>query len=137
EVQELLNKDRSAFDKKYGASFTFWMLMDTNMNLQWAPPSVEPYKQPEDWTKGKTKGFSQYDNIKPTGTSAEGIASGQIDKIWGKTLPKLLLASSDEEFDQLFARFLEDRRKAGYDKVMAYQQKAYEENLKKIEQFTK
>ncbi|MBJ8192207.1 ABC transporter substrate-binding protein, partial [Bacillus cereus] len=94
DVQELLNKDRSAFDKKYGASFTFWMLMDTNMNLQWAPPSVEPYKQPEDWTKGKTKGFSQYDNIKPTGTSTEGIASGQIDKIWGKTLPKLLLASS-------------------------------------------
>ncbi|TQR99018.1 extracellular solute-binding protein [Paenibacillus ottowii] len=137
EVLELLNKDRSAFDKKYGASSTFWMLMDTNMSLQWAPPSVEPYKQPEDWTKGKTHSFSQYENIKPTGTSAEGIASGQIDKIWGKALPKLLLASSDEEFDQLFARFLEDRRKAGYDKVLAYQQKAYEENLKKIEEFTK
>lgn len=135
EVLDLLNKDRTAFDKKYGASFTFWMLMDTNMNLKWAPPSVEPAKQPEDWTKGKTYGFSQYDNTVPTGTSAEGIANSKINQAWGRTLPKLLLASSDSEFDQLFEQFLKDRDEAGYDKVKAYQAKAFAENQKKIEAF--
>ncbi|MFB5673810.1 ABC transporter substrate-binding protein [Paenibacillus terreus] len=135
EVLDLLNKDRTAFDKKYGASFTFWMLMDTNMNLKWAPPSAEPAKQPEDWTKGKTYGFSQYDNTIPTGTSAEGIANSKINQAWGRTLPKLLLAASDSEFDQLFEKFLKDRDEAGYDKVKAYQEKAFAENQKKIEAF--
>jgi putative aldouronate transport system substrate-binding protein len=137
EVLDLLNKDRSAFDKKYGSSFTFWMLMDTNMNLQWSPPSVEPAKQPEDWTKGKTKSFSQYDNINPTGTSEEGIAGNKLAQNWGKTLPKLLLAKSDADFDQIFAKFQKDRQAGGLDKIQAYQQKAFEENMKKIAQFTK
>ncbi|MDP4097341.1 extracellular solute-binding protein [Paenibacillus sp. P96] len=137
EVLDLLNTDRTAFDKKYGASFTFWMMMDTNMNLKWAPPSVEPVKQPEDWTKGKTYSFSQYDNTDPTGTSEEGIAKSKIDQAWSKTLPKLLLAASDSEFDQLFEKFLKDRDEAGYDKVKAYQAKAFAENQKKIESFVK
>src|SRR5690606_17161545 len=45
EVLELLNSDRTAFDQKYGASHTFWMLMDTDMQLQWQPPTSEPFKQ--------------------------------------------------------------------------------------------
>lgn len=137
EALELLNKDRSAFDKQYGASYTFWMLMDTNMNLQWVPPSVEPSKQLEDWTKGKTKSFSQFDQINPTGNSEEGIANTKIGQLWGKTLPKLLLAKTDEEFDKLFDEFLKKREEAGYEKVRAYQQQKYEENVKRLEEFLK
>jgi putative aldouronate transport system substrate-binding protein len=113
------------------------MLMDTNMNLKWAPPSVEPAKQPEEWTKGKTKSFSQYDNINPTGTSEEGIASNKIAQNWGKTLPKLLLTKSDAEFDQVFDKFQSDRKAAGLDKIQAYQQREFEANNKKIAQFSK
>ncbi|MDO3681997.1 extracellular solute-binding protein [Paenibacillus ehimensis] len=137
EVLDLLNKDRSAFDKKYGASHTFWMLMDTNMSLKWAPPSVDPIKQPEAWTRGKTKSFSQYDNIVPTGNSVEGIANTKIAQLWGKALPKLLLAKSDAEFDQLFDKFQKDRQAAGWEKVRAYQQKEFEANSQKIAQFAK
>jgi putative aldouronate transport system substrate-binding protein len=113
------------------------MLMDTNMNLQWAPPSVEPIKQPEDWTKGKSKSFSQYDNIVPTGTSEEGIANTKMAQAWGKTLPKLLLAKTDAEFDQLLDKYQKDRKAAGLDKVEAYKQKEFESNNKKIAQFSK
>ncbi|MEC0231396.1 type 2 periplasmic-binding domain-containing protein [Paenibacillus alba] len=137
EVLDLLNKDRASFDKKYGSSYTFWMLMDTNMNLKWSPPSVEPIKQPEEWTKGKTKSLSQYDNIIPTGTSVEGIANSKIAQNWGKTLPKLLLTKSDAEFDQLFDKFQKDRIAAGLDKVQAYEQKEFESNTKKIAEFSK
>lgn len=135
EVLDLLNKDRSAFDKKYGASYTFWMLMDTNMNLKWAPPSVEPSKQLEDWTKGKTTSFSQFDQINPTGNSEEGIANSKIGQAWGKTLPKLILSKSDAEFDKVFQEFLDKRTSAGFEKVQAYQQKKYEENVVKLKEF--
>jgi putative aldouronate transport system substrate-binding protein len=137
DVLELLNKDRSAFDKKYGSSLTFWMMQDTNMILQWQPPSVEPFKQMEDWTKGKTTSFSQYDNINPTGNSAEGIASTKIAQSWGKTLPKLLISKSDEEFDKIWNEFLEKRDKAGFDKVEAYKQAKFEDNVKKLAEFLK
>ena len=132
EALELLNKDRSAFDKQFGSSFTFWMMQDTNMILQWAPPSVEPSKQLEDWTKGKSVSMSQFDNIAPTGNSDEGVANSKMAQLWGKALPKLLMAKSDADFDKIWSKYQEDIKAAGKDKVDAYKQKAYEENVKKL-----
>lgn len=133
EVLELMNSDRTAFDQQYGASYKYWMLMDTNMNLKWAPETAEPMKQLEDWTKGKTVSFAAFDGINPTGNSAEGVAASKIGQEWGKTLPKLLLAKSDKEFDEIFDEFLEKREDYGYDKVEEYKQTIYEENLAKLE----
>jgi len=135
EALELLQTDRSAFDKQYGSSFTFWMLMDTNMNLQWAPPSVEPFKQMEDWTKGKTYSFSQFDLLDPPANSEEGIAKTKIDQEFGKALPKLLLAKSEAEFDKIWNDYLAERDKAGWEKLQAYRQMKYEENVKKLAEF--
>lgn len=132
EVLDLLNSDRAAFDKKYGASFTYWMLMDTNLQLKWAPPSSAPIKAMEDWTKGKTVSYAVFDNTKPTGDNAEGIANTKIEQLFGATLPKLLMAKSDAEFDSIFAEFKKKRDEAGFDKVMAYKQKQYESNKTKL-----
>ncbi|XID92466.1 extracellular solute-binding protein [Paenibacillaceae bacterium WGS1546] len=137
EALELMNRDRSAFDKEYGASHTFWMLMDTNMQLQWQPPSVEPFKQLEDWTKGKTKSFSEFDLINPPATSTEGINATKIGNEWGKVLPKLILANSEADFDKTFQEFIDKRDKTGYAELMAYRQTKYEENVKKLEEFLK
>ena len=133
EVLDLLNKDRAAFDQQYGASFKYWMLMDTNMSLAWAPPASEPFKQMEDWTKGKTVSYAEFDGISPTGTSAEGVAASKIAQEWGKTLPKLLLAKSDKEFDKIFEGFLKKRDSFGYEKVEKYQQEIYEKNKEKLD----
>ncbi|MEO3947239.1 extracellular solute-binding protein [Gorillibacterium sp. CAU 1737] len=132
EVLELMNKDRSAFDKEFGSSYTFWMMQDTNMILQWAPPSVEPSKQLEDWTKGKSVSMSQFDNISPTGNSEEGVAANKMAQLWGKALPKLLMAKSDEDFDKIWSKYQDDIKAAGKDKVDTYKQAAYETNLKKL-----
>ncbi|MFC5530918.1 ABC transporter substrate-binding protein [Cohnella yongneupensis] len=134
---KLMQTDRSAFDKKYGSSYTFWMLMDTNMNLQWAPPSVEPAKQLEDWTKGKTASYSQYDLINPPATSEEGINATKIGNEWGKVLPKLLLSKSDADFDKIFADFIAKRDKTGFAALQTYRQGKYEENVKKLAAFLK
>ncbi|SDT04711.1 putative aldouronate transport system substrate-binding protein [Paenibacillaceae bacterium GAS479] len=131
EVLELLNKDRAAFDQKYGSSFTYWMLMDTNMNLQWAPPSVEPGKQMEEWTKGKSISMAEFDNLDPDPTSKEGVARSKNDRSWGKALPKMLLAKSDAEFDQIFNDFVKGRNQQ--EAIDAFRQQKYEENLKKLE----
>lgn len=135
EVVDLLNKDRTAFDQKYGASYKYWMLMDTNMNLQWAPPSVDPAKQLEDWTKGKSISMSEFDGIDPSPESKEGVANSKNLRLWGKTLPQLLLAKSDEDFDNIFNKYLKDR--TDVDAVDAARQAAYDANMKKLESLNK
>ena len=40
EVLTLRDSDRASFDQKYGASFKYWMLMDTPMSLKWEPDWV-------------------------------------------------------------------------------------------------
>ncbi|MWC31291.1 extracellular solute-binding protein [Paenibacillus sp. MMS18-CY102] len=137
EVKKLLDTDRSAFDKEYGSSFTFWMLMDTNIQMQWLTPPVEPFKSLEEWTKGKTKSFSQYEQINPTGNSEEGIIQNKVTHLFGKALPKMLLAGSDEEFDKIFNDYLKKRDEAGFAKVQAYQQSIFESNVKKLAEFIK
>lgn len=117
---------------KYGAEYTYWMMMDTNMWLGWAPPTQEPYLSTGQWTKGKTYNFSEFTQLTPGGTSPEGVIWTKIQQLWGKTLPKLLMSKSDEDFDQLYNKFLKDRDNLGYDKVRTYMQTKYEENLKKL-----
>ncbi len=131
---QLLQKVIDETEYDYGAQFAFWMMVDTNLWTKWAPPSKEQYSVLEDWTKGKSYNFSEFEGLNPKGTSEEGIISTKIRQLWGKTLPKLILAKSDQELDQLLQKFLDDRNKLGNDKVVAYQQKKYEENVAKLNQ---
>jgi putative aldouronate transport system substrate-binding protein len=132
EVFELMNKDRSAFDKQIGSSFTYWMLQNTNITDQWAPKAIEPFKQLEDWTKGKSVSSSEFQQIDPTGNSPEGIIGTKLKQLRGKTLPKLLMAPSDAEFDKIWNDYLEKQKKDGLDVFEAYQQARYEENKVKL-----
>nr|WP_244199489.1 extracellular solute-binding protein [Halobacillus trueperi] len=132
EVLDQLQSDRGSFDQKYGASYTYWMLMDTNKYLEWAPNPAAPLKQSIDWTKGKTVNFSEFEGIEPTGTSEAGIAATKIEEEWGRVLPLLLLAETEEEFDQLFQSFLEKREEYGFSIVEQHRQKVYEENQQKL-----
>lgn len=132
EAFELMNKDRAAFDKQYGSSFTFWMMQDTNITAQWAPESVEPYKQLEDWTRGKTVSVSEYDLLDPLANSEEGIILSKIKDLRSKMLPKLLMAPSEAEFDKIWTDYIKKQEDLGLAKVQAFQQTKYEENKKKL-----
>ncbi|OPJ65015.1 extracellular solute-binding protein [Clostridium oryzae] len=132
DVLKLRDSDRTAFDKKYGASLTFWMMQDTNMILKWQPETAEPFKQLEDWTKGKVVDYSKYDNITPPVDSDEGEINTAINEEWGKTLTKLLLAKSDSQFDSILKAFNTKKKALGYDKLMKYENKEMSENGKKL-----
>lgn len=132
EVFELMNKDRSAFDKQYGSSFTFWMLQNTNITDQWAPKSVEPFKQLEDWTRGKAHSNSEFDQIDPLGNSPEGIIGAKIKELRSKNMTKLLMAPSDAEFDKIWTEYINKQNELGIDKFFSYQQVQYEKNKKKL-----
>lgn len=116
-VKNLLNTDRRAYDSLYGADNSYWMLQNNVMQLKWKQPLAEPLGQLEAWTYPYTKYLGQYDTYLPEDTSA-GMADTKITNLWGETLPKLLLAKSDEEFDQIVSDFKEKRNQLGYSLVM-------------------
>lgn len=134
EVMQLLNTDRQAFDSKYGGSYMYWMLMDTNMNLAWMTGmDAEPSKQIADWTRGKTVSTSEFENLDPDPTTKEGIAVGKNTRLWAETLPKLLMSKSDAEFDRLFAEFMKATTEdPEYEAIAASRQAAYERNVQKL-----
>ncbi|WP_148929245.1 extracellular solute-binding protein [Paenibacillus methanolicus] len=135
EVRDLLNTDRQAFDRQYGGSYMYWMLMDTNMNLAWMTGmEAEPAKQIKNWTRGKTISMTEFENLDPDPTTKEGIAQGENTRLWAETLPKLLMAESDAEFDRLFAEFMRTiTENPEYEAIEASRQAAYERNVEKLQ----
>lgn len=131
EVKKLLTTDRKKYDEVYGADDAYWMLQNNVMQLDWMPEKQYPLNQMEEWTYPYTRYLGEYEITKQDDSEMSRINS-RIDKLWGKTLPRLLLAKSDEEFDQLFETFVEERETLGYSQLVKEHQKTMEENKKRL-----
>lgn len=131
EVKKLLTTDRKKYDEVYGADDAYWMLQNNVMQLDWMPEKQYPLNQMEEWTYPYTRYLGEYEVTKQDDSEMLRINS-RIDKLWGKTLPRLLLAKSDEEFDQLFETFVEERETLGYSQLVKEHQKTMEENKKRL-----
>ncbi len=131
EVKKLLSTDRQAYDALYGADNQYWMLQKNVMQLQWGIGLEEPLKQMEEWTYPYATYLGQYDV-----TIREDSELGRINSanrnLWGRTLPQLLLAGSDEEFDEILASYVKEREALGYEKLMAEETRQMQENKKRL-----
>lgn len=118
EVSRLLNTDRTEYDRIYGADGAYWMLQDDVLQLKWKQELTEPMKQIMEWSYSYVVYNGQYDSFLPLG-SEETYADNKIVTLWSETLPQLLLAKSEEEFDEIFSGFLKKREEYGFSRVQA------------------
>jgi len=116
EVASLLNTNRAEYDRVYGADDTYWMLQDDVIQLQWKQELSEPMRQIMEWSYLYPVYNGQYDLPLPNG-SKEAIANNKIEALWSETLPQLLLAKSEEDFDEIFEEFLDKREGYGFQEV--------------------
>ena len=65
EVRELLNTDRTQYDRVYGADDSYWMLQNNIMQLQWEQEQDEPeaVRQLKEWSRPYVVYNGQYDSI--------------------------------------------------------------------------
>lgn len=119
------------FNKVVGQD-PLWMFGNSLYQQNWAPPTAPALKQMEDWTVGKAVSYSAYDNLTPPADSDLGVAGKKISDKWGRTLPKLVLAKTDAEFDTLYQAFLKDRDSLSWKDIMDYQNKKLAENKAKL-----
>lgn len=60
------------------------------------------------------------------------LINQNVNLAWGETLPQLLLASSDEEFDRMFAEWIERRYNIGFGQVLEEQTRQHRLNLQRL-----
>ena len=131
EAETLLETDREAFDLKYGADDAYWMLQDNVMQSQWKQSEPDYISQMGDWTRKYTVYNGQYD-VDLFISKETAVIDDECVRLWSRTLPELLLADSEEEFDRIFESFLEKRESLGYEKVLDEKTKLMHEAKKKL-----
>lgn len=118
EVQEILDTDRTTYDRLYGGDDAYWMFQDNVMQLQWEQETPEAIAQLKEWSYPYVAYTGIYDIFLPTG-SEEVMMDENITQLWSETLPRLLLAESEEEFDRIFEDFIAEREAMGFETVQA------------------
>lgn len=118
EVKKILNEDRAEYDRLYGADDAYWMLQDNVMQLKWKQEADEPVKQIMEWSYQYAVYDGQYNSLFPNGSKEEYI-DNEIKAMWSETLPKLLLAESEERFDEILAEFVKKREDYGFQDIQA------------------
>lgn len=118
EVQQLYCSDYDRFVREIGADNTYWMLQDNAMQSHWFVESDPALAQMEQWARPYTVYIAQYDTALPVG-SAWASAEERINELWGATLPQLLLAPTEADFDAILSDFLTQRDELGFDEVQA------------------
>ena len=131
EVQKLLDTDRKEYDRLYGADDAYWMLQDNVMQLQWKKQPEGPVGDLETWTYPYTHYLGQYE-VNYSKNEAAAKADTQIKKLWAEILPRLLLAESDEEFDEIVQEFKRRRMDLDYGEWMIESTRQIKENKEKL-----
>lgn len=131
EVLDLLYSDREEYNRIYGADNTYWMLQNNVMQLEWMPGPQEPLLQMEEWTYPYTQYQGQYE-VYISEDSQVGNVYTKINTLWSKTLPQLLLADSDEEFDAIMESFVEEREALGFELLVEEETRQMHENMERL-----
>ncbi|MDD4849372.1 MAG: extracellular solute-binding protein [Gemmiger sp.] len=118
ETQKLYDTDYPAFVAQVGADNTYWMLQDNTMQARWRSNDDPALSQMQQWAWPYTVYTAQYDLPLADGSAAE-TAEHAIQKLWGKTLPQLLLAPDEATFDDILAGFIAQRDALGFAEVQA------------------
>ena len=116
EVEELYYGNYNKFISDIGADNTYWMMENTVMQNKWPLKLDEVLLQPQEWSEQYSYYCGQYE-INLDSSLPEYKTETKIKTLWGTTLPKLLMADSDQEFDRIFDEYLEERDSLGFDEL--------------------
>lgn len=131
EVKNVLNTDRERYDLIYGADDTYWMLQNNVLQLKWRNEVVEPLKQLAEWTYPYTTYLGQYEILQPTDPGLSASYTN-IEKLWGRTIKALLLAETEDKFDEIMAEYIEERNRLGFYDVIKEETRQMNENKAKL-----
>ncbi|THF73680.1 extracellular solute-binding protein [Cohnella fermenti] len=137
DILDMKLNDNATFNSKYGFedSTLLW-----RAGKLWDDASARDLKmsQPEQYAASVLLAKYDYDsyslgmeNLEPDGSSAEGTINTKVKDLWNKTIPKLVMAKTDDEFDSAYASFVKQMDQTGAEKVEKTMYQRHLEDLKK------
>ena len=117
QTKALMESDYPAYVRQIGANDSYWMLQDNLMQSKWKPEDTRELLQMEQWTYPYVVYTGQYDADFELDSPADQ-AKKRIDAIHGQLLPRLLLASTQAEFETLWQQYTAQRKAAGLDVML-------------------
>ncbi len=106
EISALRDTDEVGFSRKYGARDAYFFLLDSAICAPYEPPPPPWDMATRLWYREvNTTDVLAYEYALPPDTPA-GSAWYDSQLKWGTTLPRLMLADSDEKFDRLLQEFV-------------------------------
>ncbi|SFF19740.1 putative aldouronate transport system substrate-binding protein [Paenibacillus catalpae] len=137
DILDLSIKDNAAFNAQYGFNDSTLLFRAGKL---WDDASARDLKesQPEQYEASKLLekyNFDNYalgmENLEPDGSTPEGTINSKIKDLWNKTIPKLVLSKTDEEFDSAYNSFLKQMDQVGAQKVEKVMYQRHLDDLKK------
>ena len=134
----LLDNSLSADDSfnNYAVAGANWAWMNNDITYKWtaATNKQRAFDPSDDITAYAVKYMDvvPFDSIVLEAGSDVAVASSNISTEWGTTLPRLLNAASDEEFDSILNAFLAKRDSLGYQQVLDAQNAIHLANMAKL-----
>lgn len=131
DVIEMMNADGNAA-ANLGIMDTYWQMRNPVVVFPWRPEQPFYYQDMVDWCNANCDySAGIFKNLDPTGNDDAGNAWTAISADWSQVLTELILAESEEEFDEIWDAFIERRDEMGYDLVLEFRQNTYNERLSK------
>ncbi|MDR1126697.1 MAG: extracellular solute-binding protein [Treponema sp.] len=131
-VKEVNLTDKNKQEIEIGVDYTYWMLMDTAWQGQWPAEYAPSLGQPQLWTRPYVTSYAQYDNLEMQPGSDAALISDEIQRRWGRDLPRLILAKTEAEFDSIWNEFQTFKTGRGYAKLQEEQTKLLVANKNKL-----
>ena len=127
-IAEMDQFDKNRQEIEIGVQYTYWMLMNTPWTYQFPMGFSPALEQPQLWTRPFVRSFAVYDRLEMEPGSAYAIIHDNIARRWGQDLPRLILAGSDGEFDQIWNSFQTFKMAQGFERLQARQTELLERN---------
>jgi putative aldouronate transport system substrate-binding protein len=131
-VKEVNLTDKNKQEIEIGVDYTYWMLMDTAWQGQWPVEYAPSLGQPQLWTRPYVTSYAQYDNLEMQPGSDVALIFDEIQRRWGRDLPRLILAKTEAEFDSIWNDFQTFKTERGYARLQEEQTKLLAVNKNKL-----
>jgi putative aldouronate transport system substrate-binding protein len=132
EVKAVNLTDKNRQEIEIGVDYTYWMLMDTAWQGQWPVEYAPSLEQPQLWTRPYVTSYAQYDNLEMQPGSDPALIFDEIQRRWGRDLPRLILAKTEAEFDSIWNDFQTFKTERGYARLQEEQTKLLLINKNKL-----
>ncbi len=132
-VLDEYNKDGNAWTAKYGfeSKAILWRSEFNTLyrNALAKPEQLETFKELSKYTI-----FSAplgLEGLDPSGDTQENVIKTKTDEDWAKTVPKLIMAKSDDEFNKIWDEAMKTQEKLGVEQLEKFRYQKHLEDLKR------